>query len=37
MFERVRDSVRKATNNQQDPYTYGSIGGDLHYFMLAAR
>jgi len=37
MFGRVRDSVRKATNNQQDPYTYGSIGGDLHYFMLAAR
>ena len=32
MFGKVRDAVRKATANQQEPYTYGSIGGDLHYF-----
>src|SRR5262249_54419856 len=29
MFGRVRDTVRKATKNQQEPYTYGSVGGDL--------
>jgi tetratricopeptide (TPR) repeat protein len=37
MFGRVRDTVRKATNNQQEPYTYGSVGGDLHYFVGNAR
>jgi len=37
MFGRVRDSVRKSTNNQQDPFTYGSVGGDLHYFAIAAK
>jgi uncharacterized caspase-like protein len=37
MFGRVRDAVRRATRNQQDPYTYGSIGGDLQYFAVAAR
>ena len=37
MFGRVRDAVRKTTNNQQEPYTYGSIGGDLHYFTIAAQ
>jgi tetratricopeptide (TPR) repeat protein len=37
MFGRVRDTVRKTTNNQQEPYTYGSIGGDLHYFVAAVR
>ncbi len=37
MFGRVRDAVRKATNNQQEPYTYGSIGGDLHYFVASAQ
>jgi uncharacterized caspase-like protein len=35
MFGRVRDSVRRATNNQQEPYTYGSIGGDLRYFVAS--
>ena len=37
MFGRVRDSVRNTTHNQQEPYTYGSVGGDLHYFTVAAR
>ena len=37
MFGRVRDAVRKATNNQQEPYTYGSIGGELHYFVASAQ
>lgn len=35
MFGRVRDTVRQATDNQQEPYTYGSIGGELHYFRPA--
>ena len=37
MFGRVRDTVRRTTNNQQEPYTYGSIGGDLLYFASAAK
>jgi uncharacterized protein len=37
MFGRVRDAVRKATNNQQEPYTYGSVGGDLLFFATAAQ
>ncbi len=37
MFGKVRDTVRKTTNNRQDPYTYGSIGGDLHFFVSAVR
>jgi len=37
MFGRVRDAVRKATNNQQEPYTYGSVGGDLLFFAAAAQ
>ena len=37
MFGRVRDAVRRATNNQQEPYTYGSIGGDLLYFASAVK
>ena len=36
MFGRVRDAVRRATNEQQEPRnTYGSIGGDLLYFASA--
>jgi hypothetical protein len=26
---RVRDEVRKSTGNRQEPYVYGSLGGDL--------
>ena len=37
MFGRVRDAVRTATSNQQEPYTYGSIGGDLHFFTVATQ
>jgi tetratricopeptide (TPR) repeat protein len=37
MFGRVRDTVRKTTNSQQEPYTYGSIGGDLRFFVTSAR
>ena len=32
MFGRVRAAVRQSTGNQQEPYLYGSVGGDLHYF-----
>jgi hypothetical protein len=37
MFGRVRDTVRRTTDNQQEPYTYGSIGGDLLYFASTAK
>ncbi len=37
MFGRVRDTVRRMTKSQQDPYTYGSIGGDLQYFAQATQ
>jgi tetratricopeptide (TPR) repeat protein len=36
MFGRVRDTVRKTTRNLQEPYTYGSIGGDLHFLVAVA-
>jgi uncharacterized caspase-like protein len=32
MFRRVRDGVRNATNNQQEPYLYGNPGGGTYYF-----
>jgi len=35
MFGKVRDSVMAATNQQQRPYTYGSLGGEAFY--LAGR
>ena len=35
MFGKVRDSVKKATQNKQEPYTYGSVGGDMLYFASA--
>ena len=28
LFGKVRDSVRNATGNRQEPFTYGSLGGD---------
>jgi hypothetical protein len=34
MFGRVRDSVRRTTEGRQEPFLYGSVGGDLHYFKL---
>jgi hypothetical protein len=37
MFGRVRDTVRKSTKNQQEPYTYGSVGGDPLFFVASAR
>jgi tetratricopeptide (TPR) repeat protein len=32
MFGRVRDEVLRETRNAQEPYFYGSIGGDDFYF-----
>ncbi|WP_162596308.1 caspase family protein [Methylobacterium sp. 17Sr1-1] len=32
MFGMVRDDVLKATSRQQEPYTYGSLGGDEYLF-----
>lgn len=34
---RVRDSVARRTDQQQIPYTYGSLGGDEFYLAPAAR
>ena len=28
-FGRVRDDVMKATSNKQEPFVYGSLGGDV--------
>ena len=33
---RVRDEVRKVTGNRQDPYVYGSLGGDTVSLVPAA-
>lgn len=33
MFRKVRDSVMAATNNAQQPYTYGSLPGTELYFV----
>ena len=35
MFGRVRDDVRKATNNQQNPFVYASMGGESFAFNSA--
>lgn len=35
MFRRVRDSVLKATNNRQEPHTYGSLPG-IPYFLAGS-
>lgn len=32
MLGRVRDSVLQSTGRQQEPFTYGSLGGQLVYF-----
>ena len=33
LFRQVRDDVLRATNNEQQPWVYGSIGGDDFYFL----
>jgi tetratricopeptide (TPR) repeat protein len=33
LFGKVRDDVRKATDNRQEPAIYGSLGGDEYYFV----
>jgi len=30
-FRRIRDTVLKATNNYQEPYTYGSLSGEPYF------
>lgn len=32
MFGSVRDAVRKATNGRQEPFVYGSVGGEIWSF-----
>ena len=36
MFGRVRDEVRRATGNRQNPFVYESLGGDAFYFQPVA-
>jgi hypothetical protein len=33
LLGKVRDDVLQATNRQQEPFTYGSLGGDQFYFV----
>lgn len=37
LFGRVRDTVMTATEGRQQPFTYGSLGGDPIYLMAPAR
>ncbi len=37
MFGRVRDEVRRATGNRQNPFVYESLGGDAFYFHPATE
>jgi uncharacterized caspase-like protein len=32
LFRKVRDEVRKRTEHQQEPFTYGSLSSELLYF-----
>jgi uncharacterized caspase-like protein len=34
LFDLVRDDVMDATNNRQQPFTYGSVPGREDYFMV---
>ena len=36
MFGRVRDDVRRATSNRQNPFVYELLGGDAFYFHPAS-
>jgi hypothetical protein len=35
LFRKVRDTVMKATNNAQEPFTYGSLPGEQLYLKIA--
>ena len=37
MFSKVRDQVLARTNNNQEPFTYGSLPGEEFYFKEATR
>ena len=37
LFDIVRDDVMLATQNQQQPFTYGSVSGRTDYFFVARR
>jgi uncharacterized caspase-like protein len=37
MFSKVRDSVLQATENRQQPFTYGSLPGEGLFFKLAEK
>jgi hypothetical protein len=32
LFGKVRGAVRRKTNRRQEPFLYGSLGGDQHFF-----
>ena len=37
LFDYVRDDVMEMTNNQQQPFSYGSISGRRDFFFVAAK
>jgi hypothetical protein len=37
MFDEVRDDVLEATNNHQQPYTYGSVPSRRDFFFVAGK
>jgi len=36
LFSEVGDSVRKITQNRQNPFTYGSLPAERFFFKMAA-
>ncbi len=37
LFDYVRDDVLEATNNRQQPFTYGSLPGRRDFYFVAKR
>jgi hypothetical protein len=37
LFDFVRDDVMDATDNRQQPFTYGSLPGRKDFFFVAAK
>ena len=37
VFDNVRDDVLEATNNRQQPFTYGSLPGRRDFFFVSAK
>lgn len=37
MFDDVRDDVLEATNDRQEPFTYGSVTGRRDFYFVAGK